>query len=62
VRSERSFLLVIALLGATLILSTIAVAGLAMLGSPSPSILENLIVGSLTALAGLLVSTPRDEA
>lgn len=46
--------LVILLLGSTLLVSVLAIAGLAALGAAIPDVLQNVAVGSLTGLAGVL--------
>lgn len=47
--------LVIALVGATLLCSLLGIVALAMQGHPIPDVLQNLAVGSLAGLIGLLV-------
>lgn len=58
---RRIFLAVVAILGATLLLSVVAIAGLAGAEKPTPGILEQVIVGCLTGLAGLLARGPSAE-
>jgi hypothetical protein len=55
---RRTFQTVILVLGAALILSLLSIAVLAGLDKNAPSILDNLAVGSLTGLAGLLARGP----
>lgn len=47
--------LVVALVGATLILATALIGVLAAQGLAVPDVLQNIAVGSLTGLVGLLV-------
>lgn len=51
--------LVVLLLGTTLLVSVVAISTLAGLGSTIPDVLQNVAVGSLTGLAGVLA---RDKA
>lgn len=46
---------VIFFVGAVLILSVLGIIGLALTGHPIPDVLQNIAVGSLTGLVGLLV-------
>lgn len=48
---------VVTALAATLILALLGIIGLAWNGSPIPDVLQNVAVGALTALAGVLVPT-----
>lgn len=50
--------MVVAFVGAVLVLSVVGVVLLALQGVPIPDVLQNIAVGSLTGLVGLLV-TPR---
>ena len=60
---RRIFLAVVLTLGATLLSCVAAIAVLSGLDNNVPTILENLAVGSLTGLAGLLAKGPAsDEA
>lgn len=59
---KRVFQSVVLFLGATLLLSVIAIAALSGFERAVPSILENLAVGSLTGLAGLLARQPNPDA
>lgn len=58
---RRVFFAVVAFLGGTLLLSVAAIAVLAGLDRPTPGILENVAVGCLTGLAGLLARGPATE-
>jgi hypothetical protein len=58
---RKVFLTVVITLGVTLISCVAAIATLAALHVDSPGILDNLAVGSLTGLAGLLARGPHDE-
>lgn len=58
---RRVFLAVVAILGTTLIVSVVAIAGLAGADRPSPGILDQVVVGCLTGLAGLLARGPSSE-
>lgn len=59
---DRSvFRLVIIFLGATLILSVLSIGALAGFGKDVPGILENLAVGALTGIGGLLARSPGAE-
>lgn len=58
---RRIFLAVVLFLGGTLLASVAAIAVLAGTGSPIPGILENVAVGCLTGLAGLLARGPSTE-
>lgn len=49
--------LVIAFVGATLLGSVVGVIALALNGQPVPDVLQNIAVGALTGLVGLLVNT-----
>lgn len=50
-----SMRLVIGLVGACLLVSVLGIVLLATLGHPVPDVLQNVAVGSLTGLVGLLV-------
>lgn len=56
--SRQTFNLVIAILGATLVLSVGGVIALGVIGNPPDDVLKQLAVGCLAALAGLLAKTP----
>jgi hypothetical protein len=56
----RAFDNVVRFLGATLILSLLAIAVLAGLDKLVPNVLENMAVGALTGLAGLLSRRPEE--
>jgi hypothetical protein len=58
---RRVFQTVVLILGGTLLACVIAIAVLAGIGKSIPDILQNLAVGSLTGLAGLLSKGPSDE-
>lgn len=58
---RKLFLLVVGFLGATLLLTVVAIAGLTGADKNTPGILENLAVGCLTGLAGLLARGPATE-
>lgn len=58
---RRVFFAVVAFLGGTLVLTVAAIAVLAGLDRPTPGILENIAVGCLTGLAGLLARGPSGE-
>lgn len=47
--------MVVALIGAVLLLSVVGIIVLATRGNPIPDVLQNVAVGSLTGLVGLLV-------
>lgn len=57
---RRIFLAVVLFLGATLLATAVAIAALAFFDKTTPGILENLVVGCLTGLAGLLAKGPSD--
>jgi hypothetical protein len=50
-----SMRLVISLVGACLVLCVAGIVLLAVLGHPVPDVLQNVAIGSLTGLVGLLV-------
>lgn len=59
---DRSvFRLVVALVGGTLVLCVAGIVGLVAFDKTVPDILENVTVGALTGLVGLL-ATARDDA
>lgn len=58
---SRVFQTVVLVLGATLLACVVAITVLASLDRTVPGILENLAVGSLTGLAGLLARQPWGE-
>lgn len=49
--------LVVCILGLVLVLCVAAIGLLALQGLPAPDVLQNIAVGSLTGLVGLLVPT-----
>lgn len=53
--------LVIILLGTTLLVSVLAIAWLAHERAPIPDVLQNVAVGSLTGLAGVLARKDSPE-
>lgn len=53
--------LVVIILGAVLVLSVAGVIALAITSVPVPDVLQNIAVGTLTGLVGLLVQTNRKE-
>lgn len=59
---RRIFLAVVLFLGGTLLLTVAAIAGLAATDHGTPGILENIAVGCLTGLAGLLAKGPADSS
>ena len=60
--TDRSvFRAVVLFLGGTLALAVVGIAVLAGLDKAIPGILENVAVGCLTGLAGLLARGPSDE-
>jgi hypothetical protein len=60
VSDRRIFLSVVLFLGASLLLTLLGIAVLAGLDKSVPGILENIAVGCLTGLAGLLAKGPAD--
>lgn len=58
---RRIYLTVVLILGGALLACVVAISVLAGLGKGIPDILQNLAVGSLTGLAGLLSKGPSDE-
>lgn len=58
---RRVFLFVVLFLGGTLLVTVGGIAVLAGLDKSVPGILENVAVGCLTGLAGLLARGPSDE-
>lgn len=58
---RRVFLAVVLILGLTLLSCVVAIAVLAAMQVSTPGILENLAVGSLTGLAGILAKGPHDD-
>lgn len=50
---------VVIIIGGVLTLCVVGIILLAMQGSAIPDVLQNIAVGSLTALAGILVNTER---
>lgn len=46
---------VVTALAATLLLALVGIIALAWIGNPIPDVLQNIAVGALTALAGVLV-------
>lgn len=59
--NPRIYAVAVYSIGLSLILSVLGIIGLAVTEHPIPDVLQNLAVGSLTGLAGLLV-TPRSAA
>lgn len=59
--SPRTVLVAVLLVGATLILSVVGIIVLAVQAQPVPDVLQNVAVGSMTGLLGLL-AVPRDSA
>lgn len=53
--------LVICLLGTTLLTSVVAIAWLSYVRAPIPDVLQNVAVGSLTGLAGVLARKDAPE-
>lgn len=53
--------LVILAVATALVLSLLLIGLLAFKGQPIPDVLQNVAVGSLTGLVGLLVPRPQDE-
>lgn len=53
--------LVVAILGVVLVVSVAGVIGLAVTGIAVPDVLQNIAVGTLTGLVGLLVQTREDQ-
>lgn len=58
---RRTFFAVIVVLGATLLICVAGIIALTMQGLTAPDILENVTVGALTGLAGLLARGPSSE-
>jgi len=54
----RSLTWVIIALASTLLLSVAGIIWLASTGHPTPDVLQNVTIGALTALAGVLVPSP----
>ena len=54
--------LVVKILGAVLLVTVLAIAALAVFQLGVPDVLQNVAVGSLTGLVGLLVPSPRGKA
>lgn len=52
---------VIWIVGAALVLSVLGIIGLAVVGKAIPDVLQNVCVGSLTGLVGLLVVPKRGD-
>jgi hypothetical protein len=59
--SQKTYNLVVFTLGATLALCVLSIAVLAGLDKAIPGILENVTVGCLTGLAGIVTRPPQDE-
>lgn len=53
--------LVVLILGAVLLLSVAGVIALAITSVPVPDVLQNIAVGTLTGLVGLLVQTRQEN-
>lgn len=53
----RLVLAVVAVVGLSLLGSVVGIVVLALNGQPVPDVLQNIAVGSLTGLVGLLVQT-----
>lgn len=58
--TPRTILVAMLLVGSTLILSVVGIIALAILDHPTPDVLQNIAVGSLTGLVGLLVTPSQD--
>ena len=58
---RRTFFAVIVVLGITLLTCVAGIIGLTMSGLTAPDILENVTVGALTGLAGLLARGPSSD-
>lgn len=54
--------MVIGILGGVLTLATVLIGLLAYQGTPTPDVLQNIAIGSLTGLVGVLVPRPGDTA
>lgn len=54
--------LVVGILGLVLVLCVLSISVLALKGQPTPDVLQNIAVGSLTGLVGLLVPTSIKQA
>lgn len=55
-KSLTPFRLVVGFVGLTLLVATGGIIALAATGHPAPDVLQNIAVGALTGLVGLLVS------
>lgn len=53
--------LVIVILGAVLLASVVGIIGLSYAGQSTPDVLQNIAVGSLTGLVGVLVPTRTND-
>ncbi len=58
---RRSFDLVVAFLGVSLVLCVAGTIGLAAVGQDPPDLLGQIALASLAAIAGLLARTPTQE-
>lgn len=58
--NPRTILVAVMLVGATLLLSVVGIIALALTAHPVPDVLQNVAVGSMTGLLGLL-AMPRDS-
>lgn len=58
--SPRTVLVAVLLVGLTLLLSVVGIIVLAVNAQPVPDVLQNVAVGSMTGLLGLL-AVPRPE-
>lgn len=59
--NPRLLFVAVVIVGVILALTLVFIGLLAMNGQPIPDVLQNIAVGSLTGLVGLLVQTRRDE-
>lgn len=55
----RLYLMVVAFIGVTLLAGVAGIVVLAVLERPTPDVLQNVTIGALTGLVGLLVQADR---
>ena len=53
--------LVVAVIGAVLVVAVLGIIALAATGKSTPDVLQNVAVGALTGLVGLLVPANKEE-
>lgn len=54
--SPRTILVAVGIVGALAVIAVLGIIGLAVYGQPVPDVLQNVAVGSMTGLLGLLAT------